>query len=135
MDSTNEKLVLQLKNNKKAIFEYEIELIKFQKEIVENESISFFYTFKDMRVELEEQMLSKLKLNSSRESTSFVISYAGKILYDSAIDAYGINENNISQNEVQLYFIFEKISKNIINKISEEHKSLILSNSETLKNG
>ena len=131
MDSTNEKLVLQLKTNKESIFQYEIELVKFQKEIIENDAISFFYTFKDMVIELDEKMQSKLKFNGSKEKIYFTVSYADKVLYESiSLDVIGLSKDNIPQNEVQLYFIFEKISKNIINRISEEHKSIILSNIE-----
>jgi len=132
MDSTNEKLVFQLENKKSGnvIFQYEVDLIGFQKEVLENENVSFFYTFKDMSVELEEKISLKLKLGESKDAISFIVKYSDKILSDLKLDVCGIEEKNISQNEVELYFIFEKVSQIIINKISEEHKGIILASVE-----
>jgi hypothetical protein len=132
MESTNEKLCLQLGKKKtgKIIYQYEVELVNFQKEIIENKDVSFYYTFKDMGVELEENILLKLKLGENKDELSFVIKYLDKTLYESTLDITGIDEKDIQKNEVQLYFIFAKISKNIINKISEIHKDIILSNIE-----
>lgn len=132
MDLTNEKLVFQLVNKKNGniIYQHEIELLEFQKEMLQNEKVSFFYTFKDMSIELEDAITSKLILGDSKDEVSFVIKCLDKILNESILDVVGIEDKDMEKNEVQLYFIFEKISKSIINKISEEHKNIILSNIE-----
>ena len=129
MDSTNEKLVFELleKKTKKQIYQHQIELLKFQKETLQNENVSLFYTFKDTTSDMEVAMASKLKFNQADDELTFVIRFSNGILHESELDIIGIDETNIGENEVQLYFIFEKISKQIINKIAEEHKRLVLS--------
>jgi hypothetical protein len=130
METSNDKLIFQLENEKtgKVIYKYEIELAKFQKETIENENVSFYYSFKDMKNELEELVISKIKPPQNKEDILFVVRYSDKILYKSILDITGIDEWEMAKNEVELYFIFEKTSKIIINQISEEHKNIILSN-------
>lgn len=132
MNSTNEKLIFQLENKKtkKSIYQHDVELLKFQKETIENENVSFFYTFKDMGVELEEKIISKLKLNGDKDQAVFVVKYSDKVLYESILEINGIDDINASKNEVELYFIFEKLEKIIITKIAETHKDIVLSNIE-----
>jgi hypothetical protein len=132
MDSTNETLIFQIENKDKGniIYQYEIDLMKFQKETLENENVSFFYVFKDMSVELEEAISAKLKLRKSKDELIFIVKYSDKVLHKSPLDVAGIEEEDMSHNEVELYFIFDKISKMMINRISKEHKNIILSNTE-----
>ena len=132
MKSAIEKLYLRLLNKTtgKVIYEHEIELMEFQKETLQNENVSFFYTFKDIGVEVENIIASKLQLGNNKDKICFVITYLDKTLFESILDVTGIEECNMQKNEVQLYYIFDKVSKNIISKISEEHKNIILSNAE-----
>jgi len=132
MKSAIEKLYLRLLNKTtgKVIYEHEIELMEFQKETLQNENVSFFYTFKDIGVEVENIIASKLQLGNNKDEICFVITYLDKTLFESILDVTGIEECNMQKNEVQLYYIFDKVSKNIISKISEEHKNIILSNAE-----
>jgi len=132
MNSTIEKMYLRLlnKTNGKVIYEHEIELMEFQKETLQNENVSLFYTFKDIGVEVEDAIVSKLQLGNNKDEICFVVTYLDKTLFASILDVTGIEECNMQKNEVQLYYIFDKVSKNIISKISEEHKSIILSNAE-----
>jgi hypothetical protein len=127
-----EKLNFQLKNQKTGniIYNYDVELLEFQKETIENENVSFFYTFKDIKIELEESIPLKLKLKGSGEGVFLVLKYSDKVLNESIIDSPGISEEDVNKNEVQLYFIFEKLSKILINKIAEEHKNIVFSNVE-----
>jgi len=130
MEFTNEKLLLQLNDKKtgKNIYQHEINLVSFQKEILANEEISLFYTFKDASVEFDEQISSKFNLKTGGGEICFTIKYLDSILYSCIFNAVGINESNISQYEMQLYFILESVSKIITNKIAEEHKKWVLSN-------
>ena len=50
MESSNEKMFLLLedKETKETLYQYEIELLEFQKETLSNEEVSFYYTFKDI---------------------------------------------------------------------------------------
>jgi len=132
MDSTNETLIFQIENKDKGsiIYQHEIELMKFQKETLENEKASFFYTFKDMGVELEDAINAKLKLRESKDELIFIVKYSDNVLHKSSLDVTGIEEEDMPINEVELYFIFDRISKMMISRISEEHKNIILSNTE-----
>lgn len=132
MDLKNENLIFQLENKKtgKNIYQHEVKLIDFQKEMIKREDVSFFYTFKDIGAELEEEILSKLKLGEKKEEFSFIVKYLDSVLFQSTLDICAIEEKDVKKNEVELYFIFEKISKIIISKISEEHKNIILSGIE-----
>lgn len=132
MDSTNEKLIFQIesKNKGSVIYQHEIELMKFQKETLENEKASFFYTLKDMSVELEDAISAKLKLRESKDELIFIVKHSDKILHKSSLDVTGIEDKDMSENEVELYFIFDRIGKMMVNRISEEHKNIILSNTE-----
>ena len=132
MDSTNETLIFQIENKDKGsiIYQHEIELMKFQKETLENEKASFFYTFKDMSVELEDAINAKLKLRESKDELIFIVKYSDNVLHKSSLDVTGIEEEDMPINEVELYFIFDRISKMMISRISEEHKNIILSNTE-----
>ena len=131
MELETENLIFSLedKKTKKTIYKYEVELLEFQKETLKKE-ISFYYTFKDIVNELEENMSLKIKAEGS-EKNVFSIKHLDKILHEVELDSPGIAENEVLKNEVQLYFIFEKASKIIINKIVEEHKNIILSNTES----
>jgi hypothetical protein len=128
----NEMLIFQIENKNKGtiIYQHETELMKFQKETLENEKASFYYTFKDMSVELEDAISAKLKLGESKDELVFMVKYSDKILHKSFLDVTGIEEKDMPKNEVELYFIFDKISKMMIGRILEEHKNIILSNTE-----
>lgn len=131
MELETENLIFSLedKKTKKTIYKFDVELLDFQKETLKKE-ISFYYTFKDIVNELEESMSLKIKTEGS-EKNVFSIKHLDKTLHEVELDSPGITENEVSKNEVQLYFIFEKVSKIIINKIVEEHKNIILSNLES----
>lgn len=131
MSSNEENLIFLLKNkkNKEVIYQHEIKLLEFQKEIIKNENISFYYAFKDMTAELEDGISLKMKTDGKNENI-FLVKYSDKTLYEVVLDVIGLSKEDVEKNEVELYFIFEKLEKIFVNKIIEEHKNFILSNKE-----
>ncbi len=135
MELSNDNLFFKILNEKtkNVVYEYEMNLLNFQRELLSNEKISLYYALKDIAFSVDEKMQKKLKLNTGGESLCFVVMYGEKILFEISLDVTGLGENNLSQNEIELYFIFEKISKDITSIISEEHKKIVLSgNSEEI---
>jgi len=135
MDSTNEKLVFQLENKdkKETVYQYEVGLTEFQREILKDENISFFYTFKDISLELEDKLTYKITQNTDCDeyTMDFIIKFSDKILHKISFDTpMRIDEYAVEINEMALYFLFEKLAKIMVDKISEEHKNIILSNIE-----
>lgn len=132
MSIENENLIFLLKKKDKEeiIYKYEVELAEFQKKTISNENISFFYTFKDASLELEEELCSKKIVSTTANKSDeidFVIKLSDENLYETSLDAPAISKEDVEKNEMQLYFAFEKISKGIIGKILEEHKKIVLS--------
>ena len=135
MELSNDNLFFKILNEKtkNVVYEYEMNLLNFQRELLSNEKISLYYALKDIAFSVDEKMQKKLKLNTGSESLCFVVMYGEKILFEISLDVTGLGENNLSQNKIELYFIFEKISKDITSIISEEHKKIVLSgNSEEI---
>lgn len=132
MNLENENLILQIEddNSGAVIYEHEIQLLEFQKKTLKNKEISFFYTFKDAGIELDSLISSKIKYQNDKNESVFLIKYLDEVLYKLTLSVTGLNENIVQKNEVELYFIFEKVSKMIVAEILEEHKKMILSNIE-----
>lgn len=132
MNLENKNLILQIQDDKSGvvIYEHEIQLLEFQKKILENKEISFFYTFKDAGIELDSLIPLKIKHQKDSNESVFLIKYLGEVLYKLTLSITGLNEDIVQKNEVELYFIFEKVSKMIVAEILEEHKKMILSNIE-----
>jgi len=126
MSLEKESLVLTIKSNGKDIYQKEIKLLDYQKEILQNEDISLYYFLKDITIEMEDKLIPKLKLKKQFNKVSFVVSYLNKNLYETEISTEGISEEDVQNNEEEFYFYFEKMSKVIENKIIEEHKNIIL---------
>jgi hypothetical protein len=132
MNLENKNLILQIQDNQSGVVicEHEIQLLEFQRKTLENKEISFFYTFKDAGVELDSLISSKIKYQENDSEFVFLIKYLDEILYKLSLSITGLNEDAVQKNEVELYFIFEKVSKMIVAEILEEHKKMILSNIE-----
>ena len=133
MEERNEQLFFSIENKetKEVLYEYGVELLPFQEKTVKTEGISFYYTFKDIIIELEENIDSKMELSSKGDKILFTVKYNDNILCDQVLDiSKTITSEDIKKNEIKLYFIFEKISKIFINKIVEEHKNLLLNSGE-----
>ena len=131
MNSEYKNLVFLLedKKTKKIIYRHDVELVEFQKELLEDKGVSFFYAFKDAVLEIEDELPRKLKLETKNETT-LLIRHSLNILYQKDLDISGISEKDVEENEVKMYFIFEKASKIVINEIIKEHKNIMLSNRE-----
>lgn len=117
---------LQRKNNSDVLFERQFEPLKYQKDILENEEISFYYFFKDLKVAIEEELYPKLKVHDSTNAVNIVVRYADKILYESELDIKTLNKDDVTNNEMEIYLFFEKVCKDFEKKIMDEHKNIVL---------
>ena len=129
MSLNEENLIFSLENKKtnSTIYQFESNLLEFHREMLKNEKLSFFYTFKDAANELEENLNHSLPVNRNSK-TILRVKFLDKILHECDLDICNLDETNITKHEIILYFIFEKVSKNVLVKITEEHKNFILSN-------
>lgn len=124
----NEKIKLQIKKGDEIVYQYEFGLLEFQKELMKNENVSFFYLFKDSFNELDDMILEKIKCNSKNIKNTFNIEYLDKSIYSNELSSDFIDSEIVKTNEMEIYFLLEKFSKKIIRNIDEEHKKIIMSN-------
>ena len=130
MNVKNEKLFFSLKNENGVVYQHEISLLDFQFETIKNENVKLYYTLKDIAFDLEEKINLKLKLSGNKIDTEFSIFLSEKNLYHTILEIPLMEEKDIEKNEVELYYIFEKVAKDVISKIMEEHKNLLLVTAE-----
>lgn len=135
MDFIGLKVVFSLekKGEKEKMYERVYDLLPFQKDVLDNEEISLYYTLKDSAIEIEEKLIPKI--NTSKEGLKlknvlFRVEYDGKEIFSYEIDCNGLTDESFKNNEVEVFYFFESIVKKFEQKVMEEHKNLVLYKSE-----
>jgi len=128
--SLNEESLIFLLENKETkgiIYQFDAKIIGFQKEMLNKEDVSFYYTFKDVANEAEEKIAVAGFSLGTKSETIFKVKLEDKILYECDLDVQ-LNEEVVIEWEMPLYLIFEDVAKVVLAKITEEHKNYIFSN-------
>jgi hypothetical protein len=134
--SKKDSLVFSIENKKtaKSIYRFDVSLLDYQIELINNNDLALFYVFKDASQEAEELVSKKLNLGKTREDLVIKILNGDKLLYDADFDVFGLEDGNHEKNEVELYFIFDKISKKVLGALSKAHQEILLTNPDKFKN-
>lgn len=135
MDLTGLKVVFSLgkKGEKEKMYERVYDLLPFQKDVMDNEEISFFYSLKDSAIEIEDKLVSKIntsKEGKKIENFAFKVSYNGKEIFSYDVDCRDLTDESFKNNEVEVFYFFESIVKKFEQKVMEEHKKMVLYKSE-----